>query len=274
MSKSLEFTKMEGAGNDFVVIDNRKYGLSLDEIIELAPCLCNRRFGIGADGLLVLQDNEDPDVDFTMIYRNADGSDAGMCGNGARCICRFAHRSGLPAELSFNVHDNIYHAVVNEEDVRISFSISLKADDLTIDGSSFIRADAGTEHLVCMVPEDILEDEDQLRIKGRSVRTHAMVQPKGSNVNFVSAADENSLLLQTYERGVEDLTLACGTGSLASSIALHHHQSSEKDYAEYEVRVKGGTLFTSFSFDPDKGIYSDLTLKGPAHFVFEGIIRI
>ncbi|MFN1833659.1 diaminopimelate epimerase [Balneola sp. MJW-20] len=274
MTKTLKFSKMEGAGNDFVVIDNREYRLSMNEIIDLAPCLCNRRFGIGADGLLVLQENEDPDLDFTMIYRNADGSDAGMCGNGARCLCMYAHHHGFPSNLTFNVHDNIYTAEVRKSEVCIRFPVTVKTQELEINDRPLIKADAATEHLVCMVPESDLEKEDELVRTGRSIRNHELVLPEGSNVNFVSVTGRHSLKLQTYERGVEDLTLACGTGSLAASIAAHHDSQSDETDPVYEVQVKGGKLNAGFHFDADTRTYAKLTLTGPAHFVFKGSIQL
>ena len=123
----LKFHKMEGAGNDFVVIDNRKYGLSLERIIDITPKLCDRKFGVGGDGILVLQPAKRPDVDFTMIYRNADGSDAGMCGNGARCLVQYAHEFGFNATQTFSVHDNIYEAEVHSDgSVSIHFPVHVQ----------------------------------------------------------------------------------------------------------------------------------------------------
>lgn len=123
---TLNFQKMEGAGNDFVVIDNREYQFTLDEIIRFTPKLCDRKFGIGGDGILVLQSAESPDADYTMIYRNADGSDAGMCGNGARCLALYASKNGFSTSQRFNVHENLYQAEVKDDNsVNIHFPVTV-----------------------------------------------------------------------------------------------------------------------------------------------------
>lgn len=269
------FHKMEGAGNDFVVIDNRKYGFGLDEIIRFTPKLCDRKFGIGADGILVLQPAERDEVDYTMIYRNADGSDAGMCGNGARCLVMFAFRYGFGVTQTFNVHNNVYEAEVHDdESVSVHFPVHVKPEDIQVSELNLVKADAATEHLIQFVDKTDLEKEDALVKTGRTLRYHKEVDPPGSNVNFVHCEEENSISLQTYERGVEDLTLACGTGALASAIAAHHHMNKTEQQASYQVKVKGGTLIASFNFEPNTKTYHQLILTGPAHFVFEGTISV
>lgn len=269
------FHKMEGAGNDFVVIDNRKYGFKLDEIIRFTPKLCDRRFGIGADGILVLQPAERDEVDYTMIYRNADGSDAGMCGNGARCLVMFAFRNGFGATQTFNVHKNVYEAeVLDDESVSVHFPVHVTPEDIKINKLDLVKADAATEHLIQFVNKTDLEKEDALVKTGQTLRYHKDVDPPGSNVNFVYCEEGNSISLQTYERGVEGLTLACGTGALASAIAAHHHLNRREKQAKYQVRVKGGSLYASFNFEPDTKTYHQLILTGPAHFVFEGSISV
>lgn len=267
------FHKMEGAGNDFVVIDNRKYGFKLDEIIRFTPKLCDRRFGIGADGILVLQPAERDEVDYTMIYRNADGSDAGMCGNGARCLVMFAFQNGFSATQTFNVHRNVYEAEVHDKDsVSIHFPVHVTPEDIQINELDLVKADAATEHLIQFVDKADLEKEDALVKKGQTLRYHKNVDPPGSNVNFVHCEEGNTISLQTYERGVEGLTLACGTGALASAIAAHHHMKRTDKKAKYHINVKGGSLYASFNFEPDTNTYHQLILTGPAHFVFEGTI--
>jgi diaminopimelate epimerase len=271
----LKFHKMEGAGNDFVVIDNRNYKFSLDQIIRFTPKLCDRKFGIGADGLLVLQPSERKDVDYTMIYRNADGSDAGMCGNGARCMVLFAHKYGFSATQNFNVHSNVYMAEYHKDDtVSIHFPVHVNPKRKNISGIDFIQADAATEHLVTFCTEKDLQNEKELLKKGRSVRYHNSVDPPGSNVNFVNYEGENTISLQTYERGVENLTLACGTGALAAAIAAHEQHQSSHGQSTFTVKVKGGTLKAAFDFNSDTNTYHQLILNGPAHFVFEGFISL
>lgn len=262
---------MQGAGNDFIVIDNRKYGFSLNEIIEFTPKVCDRKFGIGSDGILILEPAQKEDVDFTMIYRNADGSDAGMCGNGARCLVLFAYHNGFNATQSFNVHNNVYEAEVHEENsVSIHFPVHVNPQKKRLNNIELVQADAATEHLVTFVPKQKLEEEEVLVQTGSTLRYHPEVNPPGSNINFVFPDSKHSIQLQTYERGVEDLTLACGTGALASAVATHFHQQSIEKHASYTVNVKGGTLKATFDFNPDTATYHQLILTGPAHFVFEG----
>lgn len=271
MMKELQFHKMEGAGNDFVVIDNRNHSFTLEQIIEFTPEVCDRRFGIGADGILVLQASEQPELDYTMIYRNADGSDAGMCGNGARCLVQFAYKHGFNASQTFNVHENVYEAEVHADGkVSIHFPVHVIPEKLELAGMSLVRANAGTEHLVYFTGASDLEDETALVEQGSALRYHKEMAPPGTNVNFVCADGTNTIQLQTYERGVEDLTLACGTGAIASAIATHHYLNSTETHVSCMVQVKGGQLEVSFDFDSVTGSYHQLILTGPAHFVFQG----
>lgn len=266
----IPFTKMQGAGNDFVVLDNRSESLSNEQIIELAPQICNRKYGVGSDGILALMPPEKGETDYTMFYRNPDGSDAGMCGNGARCIALFAHSLGFGKKQRFNVHNQVYEAsIIDEHTVSVSFPMEASANELEIDGRKLYKIYTGTEHLVTTVDEETLDREDFLREEGRKLRYHKEFKPKGTNVNFICGTDESKLSLQTYERGVEDLTLACGTGAIASALIWHHLQGKEqKD--KLAVQTKGGTLNVYFSFNPTQKTYSNIKLKGPAHFVFTG----
>lgn len=271
MSIEFKFHKMEGAGNDFVVIDNRIHDFSLEEIIDFTPQICDRRFGIGADGILVLQPSERHDLDYTMIYRNADGSDAGMCGNGARCLVKFAHQNGFNATQTFNVHENVYEAEVHyDQTVSIHFPLKVRPKHLQLDEHALIQANTGTEHLVAFTNEDHLKNEDELVRIGRHLRNHSEMQPLGTNVNFVCTSGKQRIDLQTYERGVEGLTLACGTGAIASAIATHFQKEHKEAHASYAVNVKGGTLEVTFDYDSASGAYHQLILTGPANFVFQG----
>lgn len=267
----IPFTKMQGAGNDFVVLDNRSQQYTEEELIELAPKICNRKYGVGSDGLLALMPPETDDVDYTMFYRNPDGSAAGMCGNGARCLAQFAHSHGFDSYHSFNVGSQVYEALVEDtETVRISFPVETSADELQIDGQQLYAIHTGTEHIVTVVDDDSMEDEKFLREEGRLLRHHSRFQPKGTNVNFISGIDDSHLKLQTYERGVEDLTLACGTGAIASALIWHHMQDGDDAPRKFTVETKGGTLVVYFSYNPNTQTYSNIKLEGPAHFVFEG----
>jgi diaminopimelate epimerase len=269
--KKITFHKMQGAGNDFVVIDNRDYGFTLEQIIAFTPEMCDRKFGIGGDGILILEPAQRDDVDYTMIYRNADGSDAGMCGNGARCLVQFAHQHGFKATQTFNVHDNVYDAEVHKDgSVSVHFPVQVHPVVRNLSDVELIQADAATEHLVTFVAKEQLKEEKKLIEIGSTLRYHKEVDPPGSNVNFVFPESDKTIHLQTYERGVENLTLACGTGALASAIATHYHHNKEEQHASYQVHVKGGLLKATFDFDAENNIYHQLILTGPAHFVFEG----
>lgn len=272
----LTFHKMEGAGNDFVVIDNREAGLTMDEIVAISPKLCDRKFGIGADGILILEHPQVNNVDFTMIYRNADGSDAGMCGNGGRCLALYAAHHGFESKLTFNVHDAIYKAEVDkiEHRVSIGFPDVIPPKKLQINKKKYLQVYTGTEHIVSFEEPERLEDEEDLIAEGYFVRNHALLNPPGTNVNFVCIDDEDFIFLQTYERGVEGLTLACGTGALASAIATHFIEETPGEDFTYTVSVKGGTLAVSFRFDSNRNVYTHLILSGPAHFVFSGSIDL
>ncbi len=262
---------MQGAGNDFVVFDNRQYGFLLNEIIAITPRLCHRRFGVGADGVLVLEPCDE--ADYRMIYRNADGSDAGMCGNGGRCIARFAVKNGFSEKHSFMVHNQKYEATVNGGDVRIKFPVKpLPGDELSLFECPAVFVNSGTEHVVTWVESDLIHNEPELRRRGREIRNRTDLFPKGTNVNFIPDAESGFQLdMRTYERGVEDLTLACGTGALASAVT--HHNRFRKDQSghfSYEIHCSGGYLHTSFDYERETGTYTNLELKGPASFVFEG----
>jgi diaminopimelate epimerase len=274
MSATISFYKLQGAGNDFVAIDNRDLTFSLDELINLTPKLCDRRFGIGADGLLALFPGTDS-TSYTMVYRNADGSDAGMCGNGGRCIARLATSLGVAHEHAFGVHQQIYKASVDEMFVIIDLPakpiVQLVADN---DFYHLAKIHTGTEHVTTEVDAKTLTDHDYLRKNGNFLRYDGRFAPKGTNVNFYAVETPNAIKLVTYERGVEDLTLACGTGALASAIAHHHFSNSDVFSNEIRVSCMGGDLFAGFSYDNASKSYFDLTLKGPAEIVYQGIITI
>lgn len=269
--RDIAFTKMQAAGNDFVVIDNRSKSFTKDEIISLAPNICDRKFGVGSDGILALFPPEYDKVDYTMFYRNPDGSNAGMCGNGARCIALFAYSIGFDKQHRFNVHDNVYEASIQDSDsVIISFPMEASVIEKDIDGETLYAIHTGTEHTVKEITEAKLQHEDELVTEGKKLRYHEHFEPKGTNVNFICGTDSTNLKLQTYERGVEDLTLACGTGAIASALVWHHLQDNNTSARKYSVETKGGTLSVHFSFDRKTNTYNNIKLEGPAHFVFKG----
>lgn len=261
---------MQGAGNDFVLFDNRTLKMSEEELAQLAPAICNRKFGVGGDGLIALQFDETKKADLVMLYKNPDGSDAGMCGNGARCFSAFAETLGSPKKFTFRVHDKVYKANVKIDSIIIDFPLETSVQELTIANEALLNVYTNTEHIVCSVQQHELENEQALINQGRFFRNHPDFHPIGTNVNFISGIDTENLSLQTYERGVENLTLACGTGAIASALAWHHLQQANNGDFSYHVNVKGGTLLVHFSFDEENETYTNIKLEGPAAFVFEG----
>lgn len=267
----IPFTKMQGAGNDFVILDNRSAKYSKETIADLAPLMCHRKFGVGADGIMALLPAELEEVDYTMFYLNPDGSDAGMCGNGGRCMALFACSLGFPPQHRFNVHDRTYEAEVKGHTVRLGFPIHTAIETLQVDGRSLFSVHTGTEHIVTRMGKTILDDEEFLRKEGRGLRYHHRFEPKGTNVNFIWGDHPDRLLLQTYERGVEDLTLACGTGAIASALVWHHlNDYPASGPHRFTVETKGGELTVYFSYHPNEERYAHIKLQGPAQFVFTG----
>lgn len=286
MTHPLEFVKMEAAGNDFVLIDCRNQDIPLEAIITMCPALCDRKRGIGADGLLLLHPNPNPDVDYTMIYRNSDGSDAGMCGNGGRSIALYASQHGFSDHHSFQVHNQIYHAFVNpaEHLVELSFPDAKAPNEIEDTFGTCFQVYPNTEHAVFFL-ETLPKDIGELTTRALEIRNHARFSPVGTNVNFAVIRPKNEIELETFERGVEDFTLACGTGAVATAMSAHALNGSEAGSHTYSLRVKGGVLKVSFSFEPslnepvvtDRMVprasvvgYKSITLEGPAKVVFKG----
>ncbi len=278
MPKHIEFVKMHGAGNDFVVMDGRAADFPLAEILQRIPELCHRRTGIGADGALILRPSDRSD--YTMHYLNADGSEAGMCGNGARCLARFATGLGLPDTLQFHVNDLLYRAEVFKHYVSVHFPVEPVPVTMEIDGEVWYQINTGTEHVVAIDPKFLKAPKRLFREKGRLIRNRIDLFPSGTNVNFASTLEQNRLQLVTFERGVEDLTLACGTGAIATAIArchtntLENPEDSGPTVKEHHMQIDcpGGPLEVSFSVARDRvqSIYKNIILHGPAVRVYEG----
>ena len=257
----IDFFKYQGAGNDFVVIDNRKnhFDGSNNELIEF---LCHRRFGIGADGLLLLEKVEG--YDFKMKYYNSDGYEASMCGNGGRCIVSFANYLGIVGKRArFLASDGIHTAFIDDDGLVDLHMTDVKKVDTVADGY-FLNT--GVPHLVHFV--DNLDNVD-VDIEGRQLRYDARFQPEGTNVNFVKQ-EGSHLTVYTYERGVECETLACGTGITASAISAAVRNGI--DSGEFQITAKGGRL--SVRFERHDGHFRQVWLKGPAEMVFSGSIII
>lgn len=271
----LHFFKMNGAGNDFIVIDNRDLSIELDK--DTIEALCDRHRGIGADGLLAVEPAEQG-ADFKFRYYNADGGEAEMCGNGARCFGRFtAHLlKEVPDQVSFETIAGTLTAHMVDENVRIAMS---DPKDLKLDtGVSIPGLDAklhfvntGVPHVVAFVPGGDFFEHLDVYAFGKTIREHAAFAPAGTNANFATVLKPGHIEIRTYERGVEDETLACGTGMVAC--ALMHHLTSGAP-SPIKVDVAGGdTLEIGFVKNPD-GTFRNVTLTGPADFVFEGDIEI
>ena len=269
---TLSFWKMNGAGNDFVMLDNRDRALTLDK--ESIARLCDRHRGIGADGLLMVEPAESG-ADFRMRYYNADGGEAEMCGNGARCFGRFVnklHDDSLE-KISFETMAGIISAEFEGDLVRVNMSDPVDLHmhhELHVDGKPMIvhSVNTGVPHAVVVV-EDL--EGTPIREWGAALRYHEAFAPKGTNANFVEVHAPGRISIRTYERGVEDETLACGTGMVAC--ALIHHELIGAE-SPVEVQVRGGdTLRIGFT-ETSPHHYADVTLFGPADFVFQGQTQI
>lgn len=255
----LDFYKYQGTGNDFIIVDNRTKTFPKNNVTLIAK-LCDRHFGIGADGVILLEDHETSD--FRMIYYNADGTQT-MCGNGARCIVAFAKYLGIiNSKTNFTAHDGPHYAEISKDIVSLHM---IDVDDIKIN-DNYVFANTGTQHHV-----EIVEDLTDFPVfeKGRKIR-YDKYGTAGSNVNFVQQLDAKTFRVRTYEKGVEDETLACGTGVTAVALAMHATQKTTEN--EITLPVEGGTL--SVSFEEHNGVYSNIYLSGPATFVFKGQISI
>jgi len=255
----LTFYKYQGTGNDFVIIDNRQSILSKNDT-KLFARLCDRKFGIGADGLMLLELPDDEDDDFKMVYFNADGNESTMCGNGGRCLVAFAAFLGIiKQQTTFTAIDGKHRAEIHGDIVHLQMQDVLDIEQY--DAHLFL--DTGSPHHVTMV--DDLMQYDVVSV-GKKIRNGAPYFEKGSNVNFVEKNEEGGFAVRTYERGVEDETLSCGTG--VTAVALSMHATKMTDRQEVLVHTLGGELKVTFS-EAGKG-YRDIFLIGSAKQVFKG----
>lgn len=268
----LSFTKMQGAGNDFVVLDNREGQINLraDQIRQI----CGRRFGIGSDGIVLLEKAPSPDFDAQMVYHNSDGSRGEMCGNGARCFTAFAFSKGLghDEKLRFLTDAGPMSAISTDglitlemtppTDLRMNIEFSLKTGPATV---HFLNT--GVPHVVRFVENlskvDILSE-------GPELRHHQAFSPKGTNVNFAQIEPGGIIRVRTFERGVEEETLACGTGVTAAAIAANLLFDIS---SPIRLQVAGGPIL-QVGFQRDAGAFRNVTLTGPAAIVYQGTIEI
>lgn len=257
---NIHFHKYQGTGNDFVIIDDRTNEFPKDNA-ELVAKLCDRRFGIGADGLMLLRNQEG--FDFEMVYFNSDGNEGSMCGNGGRALVQFAHDLEIISEkCTFIAVDGPHTATVSEGLIHLRM---IDVEDLEVTEEDYFM-NTGSPHHVEFVKN--IMDFDVFN-NGQSIRHSLRYQPAGTNVNFVEKLGKRKIKVRTFERGVEDETLSCGTGVTASAISsfLEHEMDSP-----IEIEVLGGYL--SVSFDIIDDIFTNIYLIGPAIKVFEGDIKI
>ena len=255
----MQFFKYQGTGNDFILIDNRDNQFDKKDT-NLINKLCDRRFGIGADGLILL--DNDKVSDFAMVYYNSDGNQSTMCGNGGRCIVAFAKMLGLiDYQTTFSAIDGQHFASIDGNMV----SLQMKDVAQVSTKKNYIFLDTGSPHHIEMVTN--LAEYDVVH-NGCTIRNSALYGKEGSNVNFVEKVSDSEFNLRTYERGVEDETLACGTG--ATAVAIGMFEIGEATSSKIKVNVKGGIL--KVSFDKKESIYTNVFLEGPATFVFKGEI--
>lgn len=256
--KTLQFYKYQGTGNDFVMIDNRDLHFPKDN--SLVEKLCDRRFGIGGDGLILLENDEN--ADFKMVYYNSDGKESTMCGNGGRCIVAFAHFLDIFEEkCTFNAIDGLHEAEIRNGIVKLKM---IDVENISKDGDATVM-NTGSPHYVKFV-EDV--EDFEVYQRGYEVRNSPNYSREGINVNFVEKINNEELFVRTYERGVEDETYSCGTGVTAAALTYL------TDYDEDSVKIKtlGGDL--KVYADKDGENFKNIWLEGPAKQVFKGKINI
>ena len=253
------FYKYQGTGNDFVMIDNRQEFFPKNDT-KLIAHLCDRRFGIGADGLILLEN--DNLSDFRMVYFNSDGSESTMCGNGGRCLVAFAKYLGIiNSETTFVAVDGPHEAHINGDIVRLKMQNVEEVREKPL--YSFL--DTGSPHHVQLV--DSLDTFD-VKTEGAKLR-YGLYGKSGSNINFVSQSDDTSFAVRTYERGVENETLSCGTGVTAVALAMHSLGKTQANAVK--IKTVGGDL--DVDFKTENGMYKEIFLEGPAKLVFKGEVE-
>ncbi len=267
MAKDIAFTKITAAGNDFVVVDNRSNKVPGR---SKAVKWCDRKFGIGADGLLLLERSRK--ADFKMRIINSDGSEAEMCGNGIRCIAQFAFDKKIAGKkftvetlaglISCEIRGAVVKArMIDPKGMALDFSVPVGGKTMTM---NFVNT--GVPHAVTFV--DRIEDVDVDAV-GRLIRTHEHFKPRGANANFVRSRGGNAIDVRTYERGVEGETLACGTGSTASALVAAAKYGMKSPVA---VKTRGGETLKIY-FSRDNGAFHDVYLEGPVQTCFEGRVK-
>lgn len=266
MKKFIKFAKMSGAGNDFIIIDNYKNNKVKIKGSQI-NLICRNKFSVGADGLMIIEKSKDKKCDFSMRYFNSDGNEAEMCGNGGRCIAKYAFLKGYAGKkMKFSAKDGEHIAEIMDkinvklgmiEPFDIEKNIEIKIDGKIIKGHF---ANTGVPHFV--VPVNDLNKIDVVNL-GRTLRFHRFFGKSGTNVNFVYKKSENYFSIRTYERGVENETFACGTGAVATAILMGQN-------SPVKIKVKGGDLKVYFNKDGNE--LKNVFLEGPATYIMEGTI--
>jgi diaminopimelate epimerase len=263
--KPIKFTKMSGSGNDFIVIDNRQGDVDGLNLVKFITAICRRKMSVGADGLILIESSDQ--ADFRWQFYNSDGSRAEMCGNGARCATRFAYVNGIAGEnLRFETDAGIVSGQVNADrakvkmpaptDLRLDYSIELANGFLPVSSIN-----TGVPHVVIM--QDAIGEVDVFGL-GREIRNHETFAPAGTNVNFICQQGPGELAIRTYERGVEDETLACGTGSIASALI----SSIKLNWASpVNLLTRSGESLT-IHFTEKNGMFNDVYLEGDARIIY------
>ena len=256
---NIHFYKYQGAGNDFILIDNRNEVVNHHNA-KLISRLCDRRFGIGGDGIMFLQNSDD--YDFEMIYYNADGQPSSMCGNGGRCMVAFAKHLGIiDSETEFLAVDGSHHAKISDSGDWVSLQM-IDVDTITTDGDAYVL-NTGSPHYITLA--DGLKEKD-VYADGYAIRNNDTYRANGINVNFVEPLDDG-YFVRTFERGVEDETFACGTGVTAVALAMAKH-NNQTGQITTPIKVLGGDLNIRFDYNGQK--FTNIFLEGPAVKVFEG----
>lgn len=254
----MEFYKYQGTGNDFVMIDNRD--LSFPKEQRLIEQICNRRFGVGGDGLILLE--KDENTDFKMVYYNSDGNESTMCGNGGRCIVAFAHFLNIfQQKTTFTAVDGLHEAEINQGVVKLKM---IDVENINTDGDCFVL-NTGSPHFVKYVERVEVYNVYQ---NGYDIRNSANYKKEGINVNFVEQIRDNEIFVRTYERGVEAETLSCGTGVTASAITF----MKDRNISSVVVKTLGGNL--KVYAEKRESIFRNVWLEGSAKQVFKGNIKI
>lgn len=272
----LDFYKYHGAGNDFIMIDNRSLKLPLFAP-EIYNAWCDRRMGVGADGVILLNEHSDQEVDFEMLYINANGEEGSMCGNGGRCIIAFAKFLGIIEETTiFSACDGLHRGKIEELPIEWQGLGNIEWISLEMGNVNQIDKDKQTEDYVLDTGSphyvQFVEDASTTEVleKGKAIRYNDTYKEKGINVNFIEIEDTNSLKIRTYERGVEAVTLACGTGATAAAVVYLAKEEATNGAHTVKLEAEGGPL--EVSLVKKDANYQNIWLKGPAVQVYSGLL--